>query len=363
MDRSEKKIGRIKSFDGLRFIIVLFLICHHFDMFNDMALPGWENIMKIFTEGYFSVNFFFILSGFVIQYSYSDKLINGEVSSKQFLLNRVFHIWPLYVMCLFIALFVYSGSYAVQYLKEPDFWVHFTMLQSFVAENTYAFNFNGLAWSISNEMFFYMAFVLLVGMSKKKRHCLTAGLWVIILLNILIIGTNTAVWNWLFYINPVFRLADFLTGMWLCDLHKKRLFEPETEKSASAMELVGLLLFICSVVVAITGNISWEWKAQVYYTLPVCILIYVFSFDKGVISRILGCKAFQVLGALAFPIYLNHQICLYLVKRFGYAYITDADHALLAGLTAMLISILAAVPMWYLFAKPINKKLRSKINQ
>lgn len=363
MDRSENKIGRIKSFDGLRFIIVIFLIFHHFDMFNDMALPGWENIMKIFTEGYFSVNFFFILSGFVIQYSYADKLRNGEVSSKQFLLNRIFHLWPLYLLCLFIALFAYTDGNVAQYLKEPHFWVHFTMLQSFVAENTYAFNFNGLAWSISNEMFFYIAFVVLVGMTEKKRHWLTVGLWGIILLNVIIIGSNTAIPNWLFYINPIFRLADFLMGMWLYDLYKKRIFEPESEKGASGMELGSIVLFICSVIVAVTGDISWEWKAQIFYTLPVCFLIYSFSFDKGIISKILGCKLFQVLGTLAFPIYLNHQICLFLVKRYGYAYIIDSKHALAAGMAAMAISIIAAIPMWYLFAKPINKKLRSMIRR
>ena len=40
----------IRSFSGLRFFIVLFLVLHHWDVFNDLNLPGWNALMKVLSE-------------------------------------------------------------------------------------------------------------------------------------------------------------------------------------------------------------------------------------------------------------------------------------------------------------------------
>lgn len=49
----------IKSFDGLRFFFILFLMFHHFDSFSDLGVNGWNEIMSWLKEGFVSVNFFF----------------------------------------------------------------------------------------------------------------------------------------------------------------------------------------------------------------------------------------------------------------------------------------------------------------
>lgn len=82
----------IPAFSGLRFLIIIFLCLHHFDAFNDLQVPGWSEVMRLLTEGYLSVNFFFILSGFVIQYSYGPQLRQGVLSTKSFLFNRFAHL-------------------------------------------------------------------------------------------------------------------------------------------------------------------------------------------------------------------------------------------------------------------------------
>ena len=178
----------IPAFSGLRFLIIIFLCLHHFDAFNDLQVPGWSEVMRLLTEGYLSVNFFFILSGFVIQYSYGPQLRQGVLSTKSFLFNRFAHLWPTYLLALAAALVVYAGVSAPYYLKTSSFWCHVFMVQSWIPDSTFAFNFNGAAWSVSTEVFFYLLFPCLVQLKDKHRNALMVGLWGGILLNILVMG-------------------------------------------------------------------------------------------------------------------------------------------------------------------------------
>lgn len=348
----------IPAFSGLRFLIIIFLCLHHFDAFNDLQVPGWSEVMRLLTEGYLSVNFFFILSGFVIQYSYGPQLRQGVLSTKSFLFNRFAHLWPTYLLALAAALVVYAGVSAPYYLKTSSFWCHVFMVQSWIPDSTFAFNFNGAAWSVSTEVFFYLLFPCLVQLKDKHRNALMVGLWGGILLNILVMGLASPLAGWLLYINPVFRLAEFLLGIWLCDLFRTGLFAPSSKKSATIMEGVAVLILVCSIGIAMSVAIGWQWRWQIFYTIPTAILIYVFSFSRGYLSALLGCRFARFLGELAFPIYLIHQILINLAKRLFLPQLVDSQALLLAGIGAIVVSILLAIPIQFLFAKPLNRWLR-----
>ena len=348
----------IPAFSGLRFLIIIFLCLHHFDAFNDLQIPGWSEVMRILNEGYLSVNFFFILSGFVIQYTYGHQLRQGVLDTKSFLFNRLAHLWPTYLLALVAALVVYTGASALYYLKTSSFWCHVLMVQSWIPDNTFAFNFNGAAWSVSTEVFFYLLFPCLIQLKDRHRNALMVGLWGVILLNILVMGLASPVAGWLFYINPVFRLAEFLLGIWLCDLFRTGFFAPSSKKNATIMEGVAVLILVCSIVIAMSANIGWQWRWQIFYTVPTAILIYVFSFSGGYLSALLGCRCARFLGELAFPIYLIHQILIALFKRLFLPELVDCQAVMLAGIGAIVVSILLAVPIQFLFAKPLNRWLR-----
>ena len=348
----------IPAFSGLRFLIIIFLCLHHFDEFNDLQTPGWTEIMRLFTEGYLSVNFFFILSGFVIQYSYGLKLRQGVLGAKRFLFNRLAHLWPTYLLALATALVVYAGAYAPTYLKTLSFWCHAFMVQSWIPDSFFAFNFNAAAWSISTEVFFYLLFPCLVQLTHKSRNALMVGLWGTILLNILVIGTSSPISSWIFYINPVFRLAEFLLGIWLCDLFHSGLFAPSSRKSATIMEGMAVLILVCSVGIAMSANLGWEWRWQIFYTIPIAVLIYAFSFSRGYLSALLGCRVARFMGELAFPIYLIHQILIKLAKRLFLPQLVNCQAIMLVGTGAIVVSVLLAIPIQFLFAKPLNHWLR-----
>lgn len=99
--------------------------------------------MSWLKEGFVSVNFFFLLSGFVVQYAYKDRLLNKKTGSIEFLFNRLAHLYPTYLL------------FFVGAIQSSGFLLHLFALQSWIpiAPQDLAFKWNGLAWAVSTEIF------------------------------------------------------------------------------------------------------------------------------------------------------------------------------------------------------------------
>lgn len=242
----------INSFAGLRFFVVLLLILHHFDSFNDLQIPGWSTLMLFLSEGFLSVNFFFILSGFVIEYSYGSKIntVNG-ISGAKFIIYRVAHLYPTYIFCLFIATFLYyGGSTAIQLIQGHDFLINLFMLQSWIPKDTYAFQFNGLAWAVSTEVFFYLTFVFLAGAKSSRLVFLNLLIWTAIIFITFTVGTNVSAPNWFYYINPVCRVAEFFLGVLLCRVYLSSDLQISV-KVATALEIFAISVLLAFILLAV----------------------------------------------------------------------------------------------------------------
>lgn len=137
----DKGKNKIESLMGLRFLFALGIFFHHFDTFSDMNIPGYYDYSKYWFEGFVGVNFFYILSGFIIAYCYTNKLKDGTVKAGEFLYKRFARLWPVHILTLFIALISYSSIRAI-FSKAGLLTV--AMLQSYVPIEGYAFNFNGV---------------------------------------------------------------------------------------------------------------------------------------------------------------------------------------------------------------------------
>lgn len=359
MNHNVQSKSWITSFSGLRFLIVIFLCCHHFDIFNDLQIPGWQEVMKILTEGYLSVNFFLILSGFVIQFNYYQQFQNKTIGAKGFWINRVAHLWPIYLLALFTALLAYQGSYSIQHFQIPAFWYHVFMLQTLIPDPYFAFQYNGAAWTVSVEFVCYILYPLIAQLKSKYRNMLMVGIWITIVINAVLFGATSPIASWIYYINPVFRLSDFLFGIFLCELYEKRKLSSINKKSATIMEIISIFLLICCVGIAASSNIGWEWRWQLLYMFPCGLLVYSFSFDSGYVSNFIGNRVFRFLGELALPIYLFHQIILAMIKKYCVEYLTSCNSLILAGCIGIALSILISIPIYFCFIKPINKIIRN----
>lgn len=84
---------RYEILDGLRGVAALLMICFHsFEMYKPM-LGGTQ----IIDHGYLVVDFFFILSGFVIGYAYDERMASGKLSTSDFFKRRLIRLHPMVV--------------------------------------------------------------------------------------------------------------------------------------------------------------------------------------------------------------------------------------------------------------------------
>lgn len=353
---------RIKSLTGLRFLFVVFLFLHHLDAFYDCGIPGFDAIMRYLGEGAASVDFFFILSGFVIMYSYQQKVECREISAESFLFNRIAKLYPTHLLLWIIAAFIYGGkSYFIQHLLSKQFWTGAFLLQSYIPSDPsmWAFWGNGPSWSVSVEVFFYIAFIFLIRISPKERKVMWELLFAVILLNSVLLGNDTAISGWLYYINPLFRLLDFLSGMLLCEWMEKLTWRPDTTASATRLEVISLIILSVFVAISAQSGAFYNRRFQSYYYLIPCLcIIFAFSFDQGIFSKLLGAKVFQALGNCSFAFYLAHQLGIYVVKQVFRSRIVNLNTMWLYAGVAFVGVLGISLLLHYFFERPINQFAR-----
>ena len=115
-----------------------------------------------------AVSFFFVLSGFVLTYSYSQKKLNYLF----FCRDRFARIWPSSVLSIFLVLTLLPRSlflpfHASDWLFGFVLVIHLLLLQSLFPIPSVYFGFNAVSWSISVEFFFYLAFPFLIKFRTK----------------------------------------------------------------------------------------------------------------------------------------------------------------------------------------------------
>jgi peptidoglycan/LPS O-acetylase OafA/YrhL len=100
------------NLDGLRFFSFFFVFLYHtyLSFFHNAKEnnPGAYNTVELlFGNGNLGVNFFFVLSGFLITYLLiKEKEIKGTIHVPNFYVRRILRIWPLFYLCLFIGFIV-----------------------------------------------------------------------------------------------------------------------------------------------------------------------------------------------------------------------------------------------------------------
>ena len=131
-------------------------------------LQPFYNILGIFYEfGTVAVQFFFILSGFIFFMFYRERILEGVINFKNFIILRLTRLYPLHLLTLILVLiiqFFYNQSYSEYFIYKnnnlENFIAHFVLIQEwgFIGETA---SYNGPSWSISVEFFLYIIFFLI----------------------------------------------------------------------------------------------------------------------------------------------------------------------------------------------------------
>lgn len=290
----------IDSFRGLAAVMVILFHMRHLTILSDNALITRSDIF---------VDFFFVLSGFVITHSNFAKIAD-LASVKRFVVRRFRRLYPLHLFTLLLfLLFEIFRWFLVRsgvHLSNPVFGGK-TTVESFFAnlalvQSLHLFDlvtWNGPSWSISAEFYTYIAWALCLVLFRKNLlvFCsLSFGLfaWFIVRHHGNIIYT---------YDYGFVRCAyGFLIGMVAYRLaHWKNWSLGYPLSSLTEWLLIGLTLYS-----VYSSTHAQTWLMPFLFAL----VVIVFSRESGALSKLLATDRFEFLGKLSYSYYLNHVFVL-----------------------------------------------------
>src|SRR5258708_486520 len=183
MDLSDAR-SRLPALTSLRFFAAFHVVIFHFQAMQVLIGPAW--FRKLSSIGYVGVSFFFVLSGFILVYTYAGR----PLILKSFWRARFARIYPAYAFSLLVmAPFFFFAvltmnipffAWARGHLKLASILV-LSLLQAWVPPA--ALTWNAVAWSLSVEAFFYVLFpfllLVLVRLSQPHLLLIAATAWLI----------------------------------------------------------------------------------------------------------------------------------------------------------------------------------------
>lgn len=211
---------RLPSLTGLRWLAASMVFGFHLSILNPTSNPHLSFMPSVFGMGGIGVNFFFVLSGFILMWS-----IRPGDTKRAFWRRRFARIYPAHVVAWAIAVAGLVG-WGVQVSLKADL-ANLLLVNPWVFKPGWAGAGNGVAWSLACEAFFYLLLPFALPFIKRLS---VAQLYVMLLLvPLAIILMNLAVRHYvppaeqgLMGFFPPMRLPEFWAGVVVGELVLRR---------------------------------------------------------------------------------------------------------------------------------------------
>jgi peptidoglycan/LPS O-acetylase OafA/YrhL len=154
---------QLHALTSLRFFAALHVVLFHGQDYIFPSLGGREWLRNLIATGQNSVSFFFVLSGFILAYTYLGPPQEGRLRRGPFWAARFARVYPVYFFGLLVATpivilgFLHDGATLGRFAVAAATVV--TLVQSWAPQ--FALAWNGPGWSLSVEAFFYLVFPFL----------------------------------------------------------------------------------------------------------------------------------------------------------------------------------------------------------
>ena len=359
--------------DGLRgvaaMMVVLFHMCE--------AWNGGDHARQIINHGYLAVDFFFMLSGFVIAYAYDDRWNPANNQPRMtlwdFFKRRLIRLQPMVVLgTIFGALLFYAGAspkiFPLIAATSVSRLIVIALIGCTLIPIPVSMDIRGwqemhpldsAAWSLLFEYLANIAYAL--GLRKASNRVLLglAALSAAFLTHYLVTtprGDITGGWtlNALELRIGVLRLCyPFLAGMLLQRLHQ-RLHLRNTFLWAS-------LLLIVTFILPRFGTPATLWKNGLYEALVV-ILVYplIVAMAAGAQSSgRLTLRLCRFSGAISYPLYLTHYALIYIYT----AWVADGKLTAAQGVAWGAALFFTAIAIAYACLKLYDEPVRRWLNR
>lgn len=344
-----KKLDYIEIGRG---IAALLVVLRHATM-NAPAFYGHTPFANFFYFGHAGVDFFFVLSGFIIYYIHSDD--QGTLYNiKRYALKRLIRIYPVFFI---ISIILLSAYLLVPQLANRSISMGLAyLLNSFLLLPSPDPRILGVSWTLVHEIFFYLIFILFI--LNKKIGAFTFSIWAL-----LMIGYN------LFYDDKMFPYdfylskynLEFILGIMAAFLIKSNKIG-NLERYIKYVISVGLIIFIIN-------GINEDYKLIELNSFFVTMIYGVASFMLVIGLTMLSSPKYKnrffkillLLGSASYAIYLVHNPLLSVLHRIvNKVDIVAFIEPNIIFVSLVIVCLIVGVLLHLYIEKPILKYLRSK---
>ncbi|PWU01978.1 MAG: hypothetical protein C5B53_02225 [Candidatus Melainabacteria bacterium] len=368
---------KLDALTSLRFLSALLIVVGH--------AAASDSVFHLDPHGYFvrnvayaqAVSFFFVLSGFILTYNYSG--LKGLAHTKHFLWARIGRIWPSHLSTALLSMAVHPLEYVhFAWTSFSIILANLLLVQAWIPVREYYYSINPVSWSISDEFFFYLSFILLI---RPWRWGWRSKLFLGVALVVLSItlgeviqeshpgGRLTLCFEYLPTINPLCRIFEFILGMSIADiwLIRRQTLNNFGSTAMTIVELLVVLLVAASVLLTpcMVQALPVQNQSALARWLLYCggaplfaALIFVVAFQKGAIAKLLAHPWLVWLGEISYSIYLVHFTLLrYLLDPDVQKLYAHVNNWLLFSLYVAIV-ILVAHLNFALVESPFRKLFR-----
>ncbi|HEY4300447.1 MAG TPA: acyltransferase [Candidatus Didemnitutus sp.] len=300
---------RLEGLTILRFFAAFWVVLFH--LRGRSSFPAGQSFLPLIDNGPMAMALFFILSGVVLAYGYSDLSADGVPA---FYFARFSRIYPAYFCVHFCALFFFPVAEAGGWIQ----WIYvnilgFLCLQSWIP-HAFRYSVNGGTWTIGNEFTFYALFPFLLRPLEllRRRWGILGACVPFVLLSgyfgaadYMFAGQGT----FIYYISPFARLPEFIIGMIL----GLDLLEPPRRRGLPRLAVVGSVLALLAVAELVpTYDFGQLWTRWNIVIVPAAAAtLYAVARAEQIVQpawTFVTSRILIYLGGLSYCLFLGHML-------------------------------------------------------
>jgi len=353
------------NLDGLRFLSFFAVFLFHvwlllLKKYNASA-DSYPALKFLFQNGEMGVNFFFVLSGFLITYLLiEEKKLTGKIHVGKFYVRRVLRIWPLFYLCLLFGFLVYPFMKKImggELFVAPHPWTYFVFLNNFDFMSHGAPAIISVLWSVAIEEQFYLAWPLILFFTpiKNYKYVFFSIMLITLLFRIFHHGDERVLQFHTLAVVGDMAFGGLLAYYSIFNASFKKRIEDLPRGWIAGIYLLAIVIFLFRKELFPGFFMVFE---RLFIGLVCGLIILEQNFSRQSLFKMKNFKWMSKLGIYTYGLYCLHVIAMTFADQGMVKLRLDTSKistSLLIGGAGFILSIIIALLSYYLFEKRFLK--------
>lgn len=309
-----------ENLDALRFFCFLLVFMYHSftTELSHISDHTAHFLVKneIFGNGFLGVNFFFVLSGFLITYLLiEEKKLNGRVNIPNFWVRRILRIWPLYFLCVFLGFVIFPLAKTLAGgtpEEHANIWYYLTFINNFDYIKSGLPDAPGLGvlWSIAIEEQFYLIWPIILAFIPIRYYWVAFSA---IIINSLVFRAyhDVSILHEMHTLSCIGDMAVGAFGAWLYNV------KPPFQKFIKALPRAAIVLIYLLIVAEflfrdefLLQNHYIRIFERLFIAVTILFVILEQCFSEHSLFKLSALKTISKLGVITYGLYCIHFIII-----------------------------------------------------